>query len=159
VTTAIRTAVVADVDDIAALAARKRDQYEQYEAQFWRVSPDATEVHPLWLAHLIEDDGTIALVAEVDDEFAGYTFATVTFVPPVYDPGATATIDDFAVTADDLWPTVGVGLVREAQSRLRSLNVVQLVVVCGHRDLAKRSMLQDLGLSLASEWYVGPVPP
>jgi GNAT superfamily N-acetyltransferase len=155
----VRTAVADDVEAIAALTQRKREQYEQYEAQFWRIAPNAAEVHPLWLAHLIEDEGTVALVAEVDGEFAGYAFATVTFVPPVYDPGATATIDDFAVTDDGLWATVGVELVREAQRRLQSLKVVQLVVVCGHRDQAKRSMLQDLDLSLASEWYVGPVPP
>ena len=155
----IRTALADDVEAIAALAQHKREQYEQYEAQFWRIAPNAAEVHPLWLAHLIEDDGTVALVAEVDGEFAGYAFATVTFVPPVYDPGATATIDDFAVSDDGYWPTVGVELVRAAQERLRDLNVVQLVVVCGHRDEAKRSMLQHLGLSLASEWYVGPVPP
>ncbi len=81
----------------------------------------------------------------------------MTFVPPVYAPGATATIDDFAVTAD-AWATVGVELVRR-RSSAAALKVTQLVVVCGHRDEAKRSMLQDLGLSLASEWYVGPVPP
>lgn len=155
----IRTAHADDVDAIAALAQRTRERYQQYERQFWRISPDAAEVHPLWLGHLIEDEGTVALVAEENGTFAGYAFATVTFVPPVYDPGATATIDDFAVTDDALWPTVGVELVREAQVRLRALKVAQLVVVCGHRDEAKRSMLQDLGLSLASEWYVGPVPP
>jgi GNAT superfamily N-acetyltransferase len=155
----IRGATAEDVDAIAALAQRTREQYQQYERQFWRISPDAAEVHPLWLGHLIEDEGTVALVAEENGTFAGYAFATVTFVPPVYDPGATATIDDFAVMDDALWPTIGVELVREAQVRLRVLKVAQLVVVCAHRDEAKRSMLQGLGLSLGSEWYVGPVPP
>jgi hypothetical protein len=155
----IRSATAADVPAIAALAARTRERYEQYERQFWRVSADADQVHPLWLAHLVDDEGTVALVAEDDTgAFEGYAFATITFVPPVFDPGATATIDDFAVVDDHLWSTVGVDLVREAQQRLAEKRVAQLVVVCGHRDVAKRTMLQQLGLSLASEWYVGPVP-
>lgn len=155
----IRSATAGDVPAIAALAARTREQYQQYERQFWRISADADEVHPLWLAHLVDDDGTVALVAEDDaGELTGYAFATITFVPPVFDPGATATIDDFAVVDETLWPTVGVDLVREAQLRLADKRVVQLVVVCGHRDEAKRSMLRQLDLSLASEWYVGPVP-
>jgi len=153
----IRLATADDVPAIAALAARKREQYATYEAQFWRISKDADSVHPLWLGHLIEDEGTVALVAEADGVFAGYLFATITFVPPVYDPGATATIDDFAVSDNTFWPTVGVELVHEAKRRLAEKKVVQVVVVCGHRDEAKRSMLHTLDLSLASEWYVGPV--
>lgn len=156
----IRTATADDVPAIAALAARTREQYQQYERQFWRISADADEVHPLWLAHLVDDEGTVALVADDDDgDFAGYAFGTVTFVPPVFDPGATATVDDFAVRDDALWPTLGADLLTEAKRRLAEKKVVQIVVVCGHRDTAKRAMLQQLDLSLASEWYVGPVEP
>jgi hypothetical protein len=40
---------------------------------------------------------------------------------------------------------------REAKAR----GAVLMVVVCAQRDQAKRSLLRDVGLSVASEWYVG----
>ncbi len=47
----IRNAVDEDVDAIAALAQRTREKYEQYEKQFWRISPDAAEA-------VASEDGT-----------------------------------------------------------------------------------------------------
>lgn len=154
----IREVRADDVHRIAELAARMRERYEHYEPRFWRVAEGATEIHELWLAHLLDDERTLALVAEDDGEVVGYLFATVAIAPPVYDPGPSATIDDFAVTRDAMWAGVGVDLLREAQRRLGQRGVGQVVVVCGHRDEPKRAMLQGMGLHLASEWYVGTAP-
>ncbi|PSR30833.1 MAG: hypothetical protein C7B46_17520 [Sulfobacillus benefaciens] len=36
----------------------------------------------------------------------------------------------------------------------RWIGAAQVLVVCGHQDTAKRTMLRDYGLEIASEWYV-----
>ena len=64
-------------------------------------------------------------------------------------------IDDYAVVGDS-WDTTGRALLEAATDHVRERGAVQVVVVCGHRDEAKRTALQRAGLSLASEWYTGP---
>jgi hypothetical protein len=39
----------------------------------------------------------------------------------------------------------------------RRQGAVQIVVVCGHLDDAKRSALASSGLQIASEWWVAPL--
>ena len=98
----------------------------------------------------------VSLVAEVDDAFAGFVIATVGPAPPVYDPGGLAAmVDDYAVVGDT-WDTTGRALLAAVTERVRERGAAQVIVVCGHRDEAKRSALQRAGLSLASEWYTGP---
>ena len=45
-------------------------------------------------------------------------------------------------------------LLAAARQAAEERGAVQTVVVCGHRDEAKRRMLAGEGFSLASEWYV-----
>jgi hypothetical protein len=154
----IRPAVATDVEAIALLARQRREEYEIAQPQFWRVAEHAVPLHKAFLAHMIESDEVESLVAVDGDELLGYVFAAIGPAPPVYDPGGpTASIDDYTVATDDLWRSVGIELCREMRVRLTERGAVQLVVVCGHHDEAKRSALRELELSLASEWYVGPL--
>jgi ribosomal protein S18 acetylase RimI-like enzyme len=152
----IRPATETDVDAIAALMSARRRVYEQFEPRFWRVAENADAVHRPWLEFLVADDSVVSLVAEIDGAFAGFVIATVGPAPPVYDPGGLAAmIDDYAVVGDT-WDTIGRALLDAVTERVRERGAAQVIVVCGHRDEAKRSALQQAGLSLASEWYTGP---
>ena len=72
--------------------------------------------------------------------------------PEVYNPGGlTVMIDDFCVTSENLWQSVGAKLIEETKAR----GATQIVVVCGAADLPKRKLLMDQNLSITSEWFVG----
>ena len=152
----IRPAVADDVAGIAELAQRKREQYETYQPRFWRVAVNAIERHTPFVSHLVSSDDWITLVSREGPTLTGFVFASVRPAPSVYDPGGlTAMVDDFAVASDALWATVGVELLEAVKRQAAQRGASQIVVVCGHRDEAKRTGLGAAGLSLASEWYVG----
>jgi GNAT superfamily N-acetyltransferase len=154
----IHPARVDDLDAIVALAALRRVDQQVAQPQFWRPALDATERHAQWLRGLVADDAVVSLAAvDAEGTLVGYVFATLVAAPPVYDPGgSTGFIDDFAVSDASLWATVGVDLLAAARQQLAERGAVQIVVVSGHHDAAKRSALRAAGLALASEWYVGP---
>jgi hypothetical protein len=151
-------ATLDDVDAIAGLGQRVREQYAIYQPTFWRVATNALDLHRAFVAHLVADGEVLSLVATDDEHrLLGYAFATVAPAPPVYDPGGlTAMVDDFAVADDDLWSTVGVELGAALRRRVADRGAVQMVVVCGAGHEAKRAALQAMGLTVASEWWVGP---
>jgi len=157
----ISDAAPSDLDEIVTLAEHRRTEHARAQPQFWRPADAAAEVHRPWLAELIEDPDVVSLV--VTDRpgpggLKGYLFATVVPAPPVYDPGgSTGFIDDFHLADSELWATDGVALLTQARQRLAPRQVSQIVVVCGHHEGAKAAALVGAGLSVASEWYVGPL--
>jgi GNAT superfamily N-acetyltransferase len=153
-------ATAADVDSVAALAAARRADYEVAQPRFWRVAGDALEQHRSYLAAQVEDPSVVSLVARSERRLDGFLFATIVQSPPVYDPGGpTGFVDDFAVASPDLWDGVGRALLSEARQRLAARGASQVVVVCGHHDAPKLTVLLASGLSPASDWLVAPVTP
>ncbi|MEO3797443.1 GNAT family N-acetyltransferase [Nonomuraea sp. B10E15] len=155
---AIRSASPGDVAAIAELMARRRETYEQYQPVFWRRAADAQARHAAFLATLVEDSKAICRVAEREGRFAGFAIASLVPPPPVYDPGGPAcTLDDYAVADDGDWATIGTDLLRAVTEEARRRGAVQVVVVCGHADEAKREALRLAGLSIAAEWWTAPL--
>ena len=151
-------ATLDDIADIAVLAAERREAYEAAQPQFWRRAADAVEQHLPWLRKQVEDPDVVSLVIRSGEALDGFVFASVVGAPPVYDPGGpTGVVDDFAVADPSLWPSVGRDLLAEVRQRLLTQGVAQVVVVCGHHDHAKRAALLAAGLTVASEWLVGPL--
>ncbi len=154
----IRVATQDDVDVIADLVQEKRLQYETYQPIFWRVSPSARESHLGFLAKVLANsEHTIALVwQEPTETVDGFIIATMHVAPPVYEPrGPTCMVDDYWVRGGKHWETIGQALLDEVCVRAQAkFGAVQVLVVCGHLDTAKRTMLHDNGLEIASEWYV-----
>ncbi|MDQ3466160.1 MAG: N-acetyltransferase [Actinomycetota bacterium] len=152
----IRKMSPSDVPQVAALAQQKREQYQDYQPQFWRVADNAVGLHTPFVEHMVNDDSFVAFVATEGDEITGFVTGRLVPSPPVYNPGGPAAyIDDFHVASPDLWATTGRDLLRVVTEQLASRGAAQVVVVCGHRDQAKRAALSASGLSLATEWYVG----
>jgi hypothetical protein len=150
----VRDAVAADVEEMAAMAAARRNQYAGYQPVFWRPASNAEEVQRSYLAKLVSDPDVVTLVSEESGAFTGFLIATIGNAPTVYAPGGlTCSIDDFAVISGR-WATTGVRLLRSAIERARERGAIQTVVVTAHLDEAKRAALRTCGLSIASEWWV-----
>ena len=88
----------------------------------------------------------------------GFAVITTLPAPPVYDPGGLSSlIDDFVVSSPEKWVTAGATLLGAATAWARERGAVQVVVVSGPHDGAKRAVLQDAGLYVASEWFTAPL--
>ncbi len=153
----LRVATPDDVNVIADLIQEKRLQYEHYHPIFWRVAPSARDNHLGFLAKVLANERTIALVWEdTPGTVDGFIIANIIAAPPVYEPGGpTCMVDDYWVRRGERWETIGQALLDAVCGRARSeFGAAQVLVVCGHQDTAKRTMLREQGLEIASEWYV-----
>jgi len=157
---AIRPATARDLPALVDLAERRRREYADFQPTFWRPALEAPADQAPYFARLIDDGRALVLVHEEAGSSArlqvdGFVVGQVARHPPVYAPGGTAlVIDDFAVAAPQLWPTVGGALLEEASERGRPLGPVQTVVVCGQADAPKRDPLASLAFGPASECRV-----
>jgi hypothetical protein len=151
-----RRAIHEDVDAIAALAARRRQEYEIQQPRFWRQAQDALVRHTTYLHGLVDDRDHLFLVTGDDEHVRGFVIGRLVPAPPVYDPGGlTCLVDDFAVEDADAWKTVGLTLLRDLSREARRRGAVQLVVVSGRSDEPKRRALDAAGLVPATEWWLG----
>lgn len=154
----IREAREDDVPQMVMLSAAKRTEYEAYQPLFWRKASDAEEQQKPFFRSLLTRENVIALVAERGDAVQGFIIATLVGSPPVYDPGGlTCLVDDFTVAAPDLWTGAGKELLEAATQRAKVRGAVQVVAVCGQKDEPKRSLLAEVGCSVASEWWTKPL--
>lgn len=154
----IRPAEAQDLDAVLALAEAGRRQYATHQPVFWRPAPDARAHQRPYLAGLLRDQDVLARVAVTGAAVVGFVIGRLAPAPPVYDPGGvTCLVDDFNVAEPDLWPVVGVDLVRAIRDAARERGAVQVVVVTAHLDAVKRTALAAAGLRIASEWWIGPV--
>lgn len=144
----IRPLTAADVPRVLELGEQKRRQYATYSPVFWRVSPLPRETFAPFMQGQIGDAQNVALAHEQDGRVDGFVLAN-----------GRGTIDDFAVSAPELWPTVGADLLLAAGAAAQGRGLKSLLVVCGHGDKHERAMLAAQGLTLATDWYVKPVLP
>lgn len=76
--------------------------------------------------------------------------------PEVYNPsGLALIIDDFSVTDESERYSIGFKLVQEIEAIAKKKGAAQVLVVCGAHDEPKRCFLKNMGLVVASKWYVG----
>ena len=137
------------------LSARKRKQYAEYSPVFWRMANNASNLQHAFFDGLVVDPSWICLVHENGNGIDGFIMAHVTTAPPVYDPGGkVCIINDFAVAEPTLWATAGMALQDEAERRAAVAGAVISIIVCGQRDISKRTALLNSGSEVASEWYI-----
>ena len=153
----IRRATEADIPRMVAISEVKRVEYEGYSPVFWRKAPDSSPKQELFFQRLLTGTDVIALVAETDASLLGFVIGAVTTAPPVYNPGGPVCIVDyFAVANPTEWGSVGAALLAAVEHEAKARGAMLSVVVCAQRDQAKRAMLREAGLAVASEWYVKP---
>jgi hypothetical protein len=130
----------------AQMMQRRRERYAQYSPVFWRPAHGIVELHAGFLGLCSRREGAVALRTRHG------------FIVSCAQQGR-CFVDDFAVDDDSLWPSEGKLLLLTAWRRARSADQSTLRVVTARRDGAKRNMLIDLGLTVASRWWVKELAP
>jgi hypothetical protein len=140
---------------MVVIAEVKRVEYEGYSPVFWRKAPDSSPKQELFFQRVLAGTEVIALLAETESSLLGFIIGAVVTAPPVYNPGGLVCIvDDFAVAHPTEWGAVGSALLAAVGQEAKARGAVLSVVVCAQRDQAKRAMLREAGLAVASEWHV-----
>jgi hypothetical protein len=152
----LRKAVVDDVNDIAALCALKREQYEKYQPVFHHEADGALEIQTNFLKDSITRENVIALInVDGDVRTNGFIIGAIVNSPPVYNPGGKVCfVDDFMVLDPSLWATVGKALLDRIIELSKEKGAVLANVVCGPLDKPKKDMLQQHGFGIATEWNI-----
>ena len=155
----IRPAEVSDLPSYVNLSSLKRRSYEKAQPQFWRYRGTEAEKSQLkWFEEIITQEDYIPLTAERNGKVLGFIIGRLISAPEVYDLGGlTLMIDDFCVEAEANWSAVGGALLKEIKKMAKARGARQILVVCGAHDEPKRTFLKSIGLSVASEWYVGAI--
>lgn len=152
----IRRAQATDVPSMVELSEQKRTQYQSYQPVFWSKATDSRQKQTPFFENMIARDNVIALVHEHGGSINGFVIAALVPSPPVYTAGITCAIDDYCV-ADGDWQDIGRALLDAVTIQAKERGAAQVVVVCGHLDEPKRDLLNLLGHTIASEWWVKPL--
>ncbi len=152
----IRPGTLDDISTMVSLSYQKRRDYEKAQPQFWKYAKNAEEIQSKWFKELLKQHDCLMLVTEENHEVVGFIIGRITKAPEVYNPGGlTLMIDDFCVKTPQLWNTVGKQLISEIKRLAKDKNASQILTVCGAHDEPKQKLLKNLGLTVASQWYVG----
>lgn len=153
---AVRIAEEADLPAMVELARIRRTLYAKTQPVFWRAAQDADKKQHEWFQSLLRMSDAKLWVAEQAGEICGFLIGQIVPAPAVYDPGgATISVDDFCVVTPMDWCPVGGMLLAALKGWARSRDVVQIVVVCGAHDIAKKQWLIDQNMLPVSIWYRG----
>ena len=155
----ISSAITTDIQAFVALSYKKRRSYEKAQPQFWKYAGDvAEESQSKWFKELLSRDDYIMLSTKNNGQIVGFIIGRLIPAPEVYNPGGlTLMVDDFCVKNEADWHSVGRKLIDEIKSKAAAKGAAQILVVCGAHDKAKRQFLKIIGLTTASEWYVGGI--
>ena len=155
----IRLSQAGDIQSIVEMSYQKRLSYEKAQLQFWKYVGDAAELSQAkWFEELLDHDDHIMLTAESNQKIVGFIIGKSMPAPEVYNPGGlTLMIDDFCVADESEWHSIGSKLIQGIKTIAKTKGVAQILVVCGAHDESKRRFLKRMGLTVASEWYVGSI--
>ncbi|MBI1817473.1 MAG: N-acetyltransferase [Deltaproteobacteria bacterium] len=152
---AIRDATPADIEAMVTLSEAFRQRLTTYSPTFWRKAEDSFARQVTWFEILLGLDDTIALVDDEEGSLRGFVIGRLTPAPPVYAPGGPGClIDDFCVTSEDDWPTVGRALLAEIEARSKQRGAGACIVICAHLDARKRAFLAQRDFAVTAEWHV-----
>ena len=153
----IRLASSKDLSSLVHLAMLRHEQYSHYQSIFWRMAPDAKEQQTKYFKSLLAHHHAVFFIATLNNKAIGMIMAHPFKEPPVYNPERkTYIVDDFFVTKEKYWPTVGRELLNTLHSYLKKSGVSQIIVIVGDADKGKVNMLHSTNKYKAmSTWYVG----
>ena len=140
----IRPLTSEDAPWMAALMARRREEYERYSPVFWRRASDVEELHARFLRRLVEDPDNIGLRTD-----RGFVTAVRR--------GEQYYADDFALERDGSWEVDGRVLLLAVWSDAKRRDASALRVVTAARDVAKVAMLRGAGMAVDVRWWVKPL--
>lgn len=140
---AVRPLTSADADWVARTMAARRETYAEYSPVFWRPRRGVEGQHATFLRRQL--DGPAVVAVRTDH---GFLIAQRR--------EGVGLVDDFAVEADDWWPTEGAELLVAAWQRIRN-GADAMRVVTALADEPKARVLRAVGLELVEQWWVMPI--
>lgn len=148
-----------DIPSMVALSYQKRRAYEKVQPKFWRYAGTHAEVlQAKWFEERLNDDKSILLTSMHKEKIIGFIVGQLILSPEVYNPGGlTLMVDDFCVDQEIDWLSVGKKLINEIRRQAKERDAEQIIVVCGHHDQAKARFLEEVGLTIVSNWYHGEI--
>ncbi|WP_369025315.1 N-acetyltransferase family protein [Qipengyuania sp. RANM35] len=150
---ATRPATLGDIPEIVGILGAYREKLARWSPQFWRPAPGSAAMTTMYLGSLVGKKEHIFLVAEEAGAVIGFALALETPAPPVYAPGDTGTLDDFALSDDDRWEEVAGALLAAIMRNAKKLGWKQLIAVSPKADGLKNRLLEEAGLVVASQWW------
>ena len=94
------------------------------------------------------------LISQAGRGVDGFVIARIQKPPKIYDvPGNTCIIDEFTVASPKLWQTAGKDLYMKVSEEAKNLKSVQLVIVSHTHNIHKKLFLEQMGLTVASQWH------
>jgi predicted acetyltransferase len=155
----IRLSQASDIQRMVEMSYQKRLSYQKAQPQFWKYAGDIAELSQAkWFEELLDSNNYIMLTAACHQKIIGFIIGKLMPAPEVYNPGGlTLMIDDFCVADESAWHSIGSKLVQEIKEIAKKKGAAQVLVVCGVHDEPKCRFLQKMGLTVASEWYVGSI--
>lgn len=150
----VRFAVHSDLIAMVKLAEQQHVLDEQQQPMLWRKAKDST-LHQLeFYEGYLQQDNALMMVSQFGSSINGVIVAHLQEPPPIYDlPGCTCIIEDFVVESPSLWQTVGRQLFDAITEEAKNLNAVQMVIVSHTHNKHKQLFLQQMGLTVASQWH------
>lgn len=152
----VRPVTLSDINALTDLVEARRAALETYAPQFWKRAKDAAKNTRIWFGMLVEDPNTVFLAAEDRGTIIGCAQARPVNVPPVYDPGPTATVDDLCVKEGADVAATTASLLAGLKKELAARGFSQIVIVCADREHAMKHAIQSAGFAPTSAWFAGP---
>lgn len=146
----IYKATTQDIDWMVALSHQKRSAYEKVQPNFWKMASDSDSIQQDYFLEEMIKDEVIALCYQ---DRLGFVIGKLIESPEVYDAGLTLMIDDFCVSNEHLWTTIGKELLRECINIGKIKGATQILVVCGNHDTPKQNLLDGFNLFVVSKWF------
>lgn len=155
----VRLSQAGDIQSIVEMSYQKRLSYEKAQPKFWKYAGDIAELSQAkWFKELLGSNDHIMLTATCHQKIVGFIIGKLMPAPEVYNPGRlTLMIDDFCVTDESEWHSIGSKLVQKIKAIAKLRGAAQVLIVCGAHDGPKCHFLKKIGLTVASEWYVGVI--
>ena len=146
----ISFATTSDILWMVHLSFQKRQNYERHNPAFWKMSHNSNDIQIKYFSELIGSSNSICLCM---NDKSGFIIGNIIGVPEVYSSGKTLYIDDFCISCESLWQTVGSSLLSRMIMIAQTKDVKQILVNSGNFDVSKCSFLESSDLKITSNWY------
>ncbi len=148
-----------DLSNLVNLAMQRHVEYQHFDHHFWHLAKNAKNLQQSYFKKLIQTKTTVSFIAYDKKQAVGMIIATPFKEPPIYNPETKSyLIDDFYVTKNCHWQSVGKALLNKVIHQLHQQHVNQIVVISADADKAKKQMLMSMPhFSSLSTWFVGHV--
>jgi len=146
-----------DLDVLPNLMISKAYKYSLVNPKIWQLSTSFHYDYQKYLEKHFSKNG-LGYVHKTGDKIDGMITAKVIMPPSVYSAGLTCFIEDFCVSDDNTWNTIGLNLLKKVCYDAKVLKSTQVILVSPNNDHAQQSFFKKIGLSNCSQWWTGQIP-